>query len=232
MSGVMPDTTSLRLHHYPSNAELTAALYRRVARLSRHCIDTKGQFSMVLAGGSTPQRLYQQLRQLDTEWRCWHIYFGDERVLPAGDPERNDSMADLAWLAHVPIPTNQVHRVQAAISANAAAIAYEASLQQASCLDLVLLGLGEDGHTASLFPGAGATEPDSRLAVGILDAPKPPPQRVSLTARCLSRGEKVWFIVSGEAKRPALQDWLGGVELPAATIRPNAGVDIFTDITL
>ena len=232
MPGVMPDTQSLRLHHYPDNAELTADLYRRIAGLSQHCIDTKGQFSVVLAGGTTPQRLYQQLRQLDTEWRCWHIYYGDERLLPAGDPERNDAMADMAWLAHVPVPANQVHRVQAASSANAAAIAYEATLQQASGLDLVLLGLGEDGHTASLFPGAGTTTPDARLAVGIDDAPKPPPQRVSLTARCLSRGEKVWFIVSGEAKRPALQAWLRGDELPAATIRPNAGVDIFTDITL
>ncbi len=228
----MLDTTRLRIHHYPNNAELIAAIYQRIAGLSQHCIDSKGQFSAVLAGGTTPQRLYQRLRQLETEWRCWHIYFGDERLLPAGDPERNDSMADRAWLAHVPIPTNQVHRVQTATSANAAAIAYEAILRQASCLDLVLLGLGEDGHTASLFPGSRATTADSRLAVGIEDAPKPPPQRVSLTARCLSQGEKVWFVVSGEAKRPALQAWLEGAELPAATIKPNAGVDIFTDITL
>lgn len=229
----MPDSKPLRLHHYRDNAELCADLYQRIASLSRQSIDTRGHFSMVLAGGSTPRRLYQQLRLLDTDWRRWHIYFGDERWLPAGHPERNDSMADSAWLARVPIPADQVHRVKSAVSADAAASAYQAILQQVpDDFDLVLLGLGEDGHTASLFPAAKPVSGDSRLAIAVHNAPKPPPHRVSLTARCLSRSANVWFIVSGEAKRLALQGWLGGAAIPPATIMPKTGVDIFTDIAL
>ncbi len=225
------DQEFLRLHHYADNSELTADLCRRIEALARESIDRKGRFDVVLAGGTTPQRLYQQLRGLDTHWAGWHIYFGDERFLPPGHADRNDTMADAAWLAQVPIPSNQVHRLPAAANVESAADVYDATLRQTAGFDLVLLGLGEDGHTASLFPGDETGIRGPRLAVAIVDAPKPPPQRVSLTARCLSLGANVWFIVSGEAKKAALQAWMAGVALPPARIVPGAGVDIFTDIT-
>lgn len=226
------DGQDLRLHHYPDPGALTADLCRRTAALARQSIDRKGRFDMVLAGGSTPRRLYQQLRGLDTPWCGWHIYFGDERFLPPGHADRNDTMAAAAWLNHVPIPADQVHRLPPSASVESAAGAYDKILRRAPGFDLVLLGLGEDGHTASLFPHHETSVATRRLAIAIDDAPKPPPRRVSLTAPCLSQGANVWFVVTGDGKRPALQAWLGGAALPAAAIQPGAGVDIFTDITV
>ncbi len=231
IAAVSSDNRHLRLHQYPDNSTLTTDLCRRIDALSRESIDSKGRFSVVLAGGTTPRQLYRRLRGLQTTWDRWHIYFGDERFLPRGHADRNDTMADAAWLTHVPIPSHQVHRLPAAAHLESAADDYDKTLQRAPGFDLVLLGLGEDGHTASLFPNDDTGIHGSRLAVAIYHAPKPPPRRVSLTAHCLSLGANVWFIVSGEGKKAALQAWLAGAALPPATITPGAGVDIFTDIT-
>jgi len=211
---------------------LVDALCTRIGELAAQCCARHGRFTLVLAGGTTPQLLYRQLRRLDTDWRCWHIYFGDDRYLPAGDPQRNDSMAAAAWLDHVAIPPAQVHGVPYGGDVHAAAASYAATLAQSPGFDLVLLGLGEDGHTASLFPGDTRAIASAELAVAVTDAPKPPPQRVSLSPRCINRAAAVWFIVTGEAKRRAVQDWLRGVPLPPQSIQPQGGIDLFTDLEL
>jgi 6-phosphogluconolactonase len=231
IAAVNPDNRHLRLHQYADSSALTTDLCRRIDALSRQSIAGKGRFVVVLAGGTTPRQLYQRLRGLDSAWDRWHIYFGDERFLPRGHADRNDTMADAAWLTHVPIPPHQVHRLPAAASVESAANDYDKTLERAPGFDLVLLGLGEDGHTASLFPNDGTGIHSSRLAVAIYNAPKPPPRRVSLTAHCLGLGANVWFIVSGAGKKTALQTWLAGAALPPAAITPATGVDIFTDIT-
>lgn len=221
-----------RVHGYATGELLLDTLCAGVDVLARESLKQRGRFSIILAGGNTPRALYRRLCDLATDWSRWHIYFGDERCLPAGDPERNDTMAADAWLDRVAIPAGQIHRVPAGGDAVAAAAAYSAVLAQAQGFDLALLGLGEDGHTASLFPGDSRIESTAELAIGVTDAPKPPPQRVSLSAACLSSAAAVWFVVSGEAKRPALQAWLDGAPLPPQWIRPRAGVDIFTDVAL
>lgn len=219
-----------RIHRFASQAVLIDALYNRIGALAGDALAARGCFSIILAGGNTPRALYQRLRHLATDWQRWHIYFGDERCLAAGHPDRNDTMAGAAWLDHVAIPAAQVHRVPAGVDAFAAAAQYSQVLAQSPGFDLALLGLGEDGHTASLFPGDRRIETDSTPAIGITDAPKPPPQRVSISAGCLSTAAAVWFIVCGESKRPALEAWLAGAPLPPQWIRPHAGVDVFTDV--
>ena len=218
------------MHYFATNALLVDALYQGIATLATSCLDKGGHFSIVLAGGTTPRQLYQRLRYLPTDWQRWHIYFSDERYLSAGDPARNDSMAAIAWLDHVAIPADHIHRVPTGDNVNTAAASYAAVLQQAPGFDLALLGLGEDGHTASLFPGDLAARHSTELAVAVTTAPKPPPQRVSMSPQCLSMAAAVWFMVSGEGKRQALQAWLAGAPLPLQTIKPQAGIDIFTDI--
>ena len=219
-----------RIHYFATNALLVDALYECIATLAKSCLAQRGHFSIVLAGGTTPRQLYQQLRHLSTDWQRWHIYFGDERYLPSGDPDRNDSMAATAWLDHVAIPADQIHRVATGDNVNTAAASYAVVLQQAPGFDLALLGLGEDGHTASLFPGDLAARNNAELAIAVTNAPKPPPQRVSMSPKCLGMAAAVWFVVSGDSKRQALQDWLAGAQLPPQTIQPAAGIDIFTDI--
>jgi 6-phosphogluconolactonase len=125
-----------------------------------------------------------------------------------------------------------VHRVPVTDSVSTAADAYSLVLERAPRFDLVILGLGEDGHTASLFPGGLEPIDESRKAIAITHAPKPPAARVSITPQRLSDADAVWFLVTGEAKRPALQAWLDGAPLPAASITPAAGVDIYTDLVL
>ena len=219
-----------RLHVYPHVEAMQSDVVSRATSLANECINKRGAFHIVLAGGSTPQAIYRELKEIRTDWNAWHIYFGDERCLPVGDPERNDSMALTAWLAEVPIPLDQILAIPAELGAESGARIYEAVVAKVDCFDLVLLGLGEDGHTASLFPDQLHDQAVSVVAVH--DAPKAPSERISLSAGTLSKGNHVWFLVSGENKRETLSRWQRGAMIPASTIRPESGVDIFTDIDL
>lgn len=190
----------------------------------------RSAFHLVLAGGATPRALYARMAELDTDWRDWHVWFGDERCLPAGHPERNSRMAQDAWLTDSVIPVAQIHPIPSELGAAAAANAYANSLREVEQFDLVLLGLGEDGHTASLFPGQDwGTCPDSPDVLAVTNAPKPPPERVSLSARRLSRARAVLFLVSGADKCDAVAAWRRGEPIPAAAIRPVAGVDVLAE---
>ena len=167
------------------------------------------------------------------DWSRWHVYFGDERCLPVDDTDRNSAMADDAWLDHVPIPREQVHAIPAELGARAAALAYQATLHRVGTFDLVLLGLGEDGHTAGLFPGRDwGNAADAPDALAVFDAPKSPPRRVSLSARRLSRTREALFMVGGESKRHAVAQWRVGADIPARAIRPEAGVDVLVESML
>lgn len=193
----------------------------------------RGQFHIVLAGGNTPRGIYQGLCNAKTDWSAWHIYFGDERCLPPNDPARNSRMAAEVWLDSVPIPSSQVHVIAGELGAAEAAHKYSKTLRTVGDFDLVLLGLGEDGHTASLFPGhEWGTVPGSPDTLAVLDAPKPPSQRVSLSAARLSRARQVIFLVSGKSKRGAVAAWRGGKDIPARAIRPAAGVDVLVQSAL
>ena len=192
-------------------------------------IARRAAFHLVIAGGTTPQPVYRALRAAPTDWRAWHVYFGDERCLPPGDAQSNSALAAAAWLDYVPLPAAQRHAIDCGAGARPAAIDYARVLRSLgdNPFDLVLLGLGEDGHTASLFPGEewGCTA-DSPDVLPVYAAPKPPAQRVTLSAARLSRARQVLFLVRGESKRQALQAWRRGERLPAGAIRPPAGVDV------
>ena len=224
----MSDTQIRRWHIFPDKAELVAALRSLLLQEAAIAIEKKGRFNIVLAGGETPSALYHTLIDAKTEWDAWHIYFGDERSLPQGDQQRNDQMAKTAWLNHVPIPSQQIYNILAELGAEEGAKQYHERLNKTEKFDLVLLGLGEDGHTASLFPsGEVIYETENTLAVA--NAPKPPPERVSLTAQRLSQTNKLFFIVTGSNKQNAVQCWRNEEPIQASQIRPEAGVDIFLD---
>jgi 6-phosphogluconolactonase len=219
-----------------SVADVTAlwrAAVDRIVDAASRAIERRGQFLIVLAGGDTPRSIYGSLCGVDTDWSRWHVYFGDERCLPADDPERNSRMAADVWLDHVAIPRNQIFAIHAERGAQTAARIYSNTLRGVGDFDLVLLGLGEDGHTASLFPGhdRGVAD-DAPDALAVFYAPKLPPQRVSLSANRLSRTRGVLFLVGGESKRDAVTQWRRGADIPARAIRPDAGVDVLAVSTL
>ncbi len=197
----------------------------RVAARASEALAARGVFHIVLSGGNTPRELYMRLATLETDWSRWQIWFGDERCLPGNHVERNSRMAGEVWLDASPIPRAQIHVIPAESGAKIAAQQYAQQLAGVAEFDLVLLGLGEDGHTASLFPGQ--VEQDSAQdAVPVFAAPKPPPERVSLSVRRLSHAREILFLVNGRGKRVAVADWKAGKAIPAALVCPAQGVDV------
>lgn len=220
-------------HSYETTAELERSAVHAILNEADSAIRRHGDFHLVLAGGTTPRRVYAALSQAQADWARWHIYYGDERCLPPTHAERNSRMAHEVWLAHVAIPAANIHAIPAESGAPEAARHYAATLAQVGEFDLVLLGLGEDGHTASLFPGqdAGASI-DAPDVLAVFGAPKPPPERVSLSAHRLSRARRVMFLVTGAGKREAVQAWRNGEPIPAARIAPPQGVEIWSEQAL
>lgn len=225
--------TAVRWHGMIDARALQREALRRVLDAAARAIRARSRFQIVLCGGHTPRPLYHMLRSQPADWLAWHIYLGDERGAPRGDPERNSHMVAEEWLSHVPIPAAQVHMIPAELGVRRAAAAYAEDLQSVGDFDLVLLGLGEDGHTASLFPGHDlGAQLDAPDVLAVFDAPKPPPERVSLSAARLSRALEVMFLIEGESKTAAVAQWRAGKPLPASAIRPAAGIDVLVTSAL
>jgi 6-phosphogluconolactonase len=222
-----------RWHSYPDRTALNVAAAEFILAGAAHAITARGVFHIVLAGGATPREVYGLLRERSTDWSAWRVYFGDERCVPVDDPERNSSMALATLFAHVSVAHEHFYAIPAERGARVAANEYAALLARVPTFDLVLLGLGEDGHTASLFPGMDIGQSaDAPAVLPVFDAPKPPPERVSLSAARLSRTHQALFIVSGASKRAAIQRWRAGVDIPASHVVPAGGVDIILEAAL
>ena len=199
----------------------------RILLAAERAMSVHGGFSIVLAGGGTPESTYRLLVDADTDWSKWRIYFGDERCLPADDAERNSVMAASALFDHVAIPDENMHPIPAELGAEVGAFAYSLLIADAAPFDMVLLGMGEDGHTASLFPGQ--IHSDSELVHAVHDAPKPPPDRISLSRNALSDCSELLILVTGAGKQQAVARWKQGEDLPIASISAHHAVDILLD---
>jgi 6-phosphogluconolactonase len=221
-------SSRVRWHVFADSGALARAAADRTGKLAGAAIAKRDNFRVVLAGGSTPEAVYQRLAGLDTDWSCWRIYFGDERCLPANHAERNSLMAARSWLDRVPIPADNIFPIPAEAGAELAARSYANIVGDALPFDLVLLGVGEDGHTASLFPGQ--TQDSTELVHAVHEAPKPPPDRVSLGLRALNDAEEVIILVTGEGKRDAVARWRAGADLPVAHVHGRHGVDVYIDV--
>jgi 6-phosphogluconolactonase len=220
-------TQSVRWSRFPDAAAVAAEAVRRILQIAETSLDSRGVFRIVLAGGSTPQRVYQLLSTCEADQSHWHLYLGDERCLPVGHPERNSSMIHEAWLKQGQVPPDQVHWIPAESGPVQGADSYEKVVREAIPFDLVLLGMGEDGHTASLFPGH-KQDPD-RLVVSVTGAPKPPPERISLSYGGLANSLNMLVLVTGSGKRSAVTRWREGESLPVACLECAAGVDVLLD---
>jgi 6-phosphogluconolactonase len=211
---------------FPDAEALAVEAVERVVAAVREAIAARGVFRIVLAGGRTPLNVYARLATTQQDWTRWQVYFGDERCLPVDDAGRNDTAAHAALLSRVAIPKGNVHCIPAELNPQEGAARYAALLRSVDSFDLVLLGLGEDGHIASLFPGHPLGGAD---VLAVLGAPKPPAERVSLSAARLSRARQVLFLVTGSDKRAAVSAWRRGQDIPARQITPAGGVDVLLD---
>lgn len=168
--------------------------------------------SVVLTGGSIAIAAYERIESELVDWTAVDFYWGDERFVPAGHADRNDQQARDSFLDRLGVPADNIHAMPAHgcdLSTADAADAYAAELPETP-FDVVLLGVGPDGHVASLFPGFDQVHEKTRRAVEVFDSPKPPPVRISLTFPALNNAESVWFIVSGDGKAEAVAQAIAG----------------------
>ncbi len=220
---------------YPDLESLSQAAAGLFVQQAMKAVAARGRFSVALSGGSTPRRTYELLAQSpfrdQVSWAQVHVFWGDERCVPLEDPRSNARLARQAFLDAVPIPPEQVHAILCHPSPREAAVAYEARLrsffaQQAPCFDLIFLGLGENGHTASLFPHTPVLAERERWAAPVYAAEQDL-YRVTLTPVIINQAAAVAFLVAGAAKAGVLKEVLQGPfdpqRLPAQLVHPGAG---------
>lgn len=227
-----------------SNEALAEAAAQAVADAAEDAVKQTGRFTLALSGGSTPRRLYARLAsppfRSRIDWARLDVFWGDERCVPPDHPDSNYRLADESLLSKVPIPPEQIHRMRGEDSdPERAALDYSQELARVFSLkpgehprlDLVLLGLGADGHTASLFPGSPALNENRRLAVATYAEPIKA-YRLTLTLPVLNAAAQVIFLVSGvekaEVLRAVLQD-RPAPSRPASLVRPERGTLWFVD---
>lgn len=231
------------LHIYPDAPQLTAALAETWVRLAEAAIARQGAFCVALAGGSTPRQLYARLAQAPfcnaVDWSRVHIFFGDERCVPCDHPDSNYRMAHEALLSHVSIPPAQIHPLfdpERTPAQNADA--YTAQLLATLPLDehglpvfdLVLLGMGDDGHTASLFPGTSILQESERIVAAVY-VEKLQAWRVSLTFPVINCARAVAVTVTGAGKAAMLESVFmdSSAHHPIQRVAPRGELHWFVD---
>ena len=212
----------MSVHVYGSSEELAEAAAREFAARAEETIEERGRFAVVLAGGSTPETMYGILARdyMDgIDWSKVYVFFGDARSVPPHHEDSNHKMASEVLLDHVPVAN--VHRIRGELPPEAAAEAYEEELRKffqtedVPQFDLILLGLGADGHTASLFPETPALEVRDRWVVAN-PVPRLNTTRITLTVPVINAARAVYFLVEGEDKAEAVREVLEGDADPRA----------------
>jgi len=222
-------------------ASLAVAAAELIIEGCNQALTAKGVCHLALSGGATPRAVYDLLAQPDylrrLNWKQIQVFWGDERMVPYDHPESNFRMAWERLLSHTPLPSENIHRIRGELDLGSAAAAYDALLREVfggsplevDGFDLLLLGMGVDGHVASLFPGSPALAEAERWAVAVAHDQPPPPllPRVSLTLPAINAARQVLVMVAGEQKAGVLQRVLsgeiGGELLPAQLLKPRSG---------
>jgi len=230
---------------FPDQGSLALSAAAHIIRIGSSAILQRGRFLFVLAGGSTPKSVYSllgspaQSRQLD--WSQVHIFWGDERCVPPDHPDSNYRMAKESLLDSVHLPRQNIHRIPAEMSPELGSNRYQARIRSLfsnsdqlqngfPVFDLILLGIGDDGHTASLFPFSTALHEEHSWVIPVSHQEPPPPlvDRITLTLPVINAAAHVAFLVSGESKAQPLSRVLTNGKksqrpLPAALVQPHSG---------
>ena len=228
-----------QLHVFSDPEALSNGAAEFITTLSRKVIASTGNFSIALSGGTTPQRLYtllgSPLYHEKIDWKQVHIFWADERCVPKDHPESNYKLAFDSFLAHVSISKENIHRIKGEDDPDKAARDYEHDIRlllgatSLPAFDLIILGAGGDGHTASLFPASAALRERERLAVPVyLEAPNL--NRVTLTLPVLNHAVQVLFLVSGKSKKTVVQTIVehgNPQQYPAGLVHPQQGDSIW-----
>ncbi len=222
-------------------AELYVRAAEEIAHIAGESICTHGEFSICLSGGSTPAATYELLAtrfHLSVDWKELQFFWGDERCVPPDNPESNFAMANRTMLSKLALRPEQLHRMRGEDEPRSAAASYEEELRkhfgvgegEFPRFDLILLGLGDNRHTASLFPGDSGIHETQRMAVAV-EVDAEPRKRITLTPPLINNAERVMFLVAGQGKAAAVRDVLEGVRdpdnYPAQIVAPASGETIW-----
>jgi 6-phosphogluconolactonase len=229
----MPSTASLIVEVLPDKSALIERTYEVAVDAISTAIAERDHATLALSGGSTPKPLYEALAQADLPWEKIYVFWGDERYVPESDPQSNARMAKEAWLNQVPIPPENIFPMPTGAGDPAAdAATYEETLKkffqsqpgEFPALDFVLQGMGDDGHTASLFPHTAALAVRDRLVTVGNHNGEP---RITFTVPMINQGRKVVFLAAGESKQNALSQVFSanadGHTYPSKLIQPASG---------
>jgi 6-phosphogluconolactonase len=239
-------TSERRVLVHPDKASLAASVAARFLTKLVDIVDERGEATVVLTGGTMGSAVLEAVRESaardSVDWSHVNVWWGDERWLPAGDPERNDTQADDALLSHLPLDPGRIHRFAASdagLGLDDAALAYAAELVEHAPegaeyprFDITFLGVGPDGHIASLFPERGGIQETLKTVIPVRNSPKPPPERLSLTLPVINSSLRIWLVLAGADKASALGLTLADasvLEVPAAGARGRKRTLFFVD---
>ncbi|KAK7463802.1 suppressor of los1-1 [Stygiomarasmius scandens] len=221
------------LHSFESVDLLVESLAAFVVKAQKEAIDKKGRFTIALSGGSLPKMLKGLINNPAVKWDLWQVFYADERVVPLDDPDSNHLLCTQELFSKVPIPKENIHTIDVSLFDDLEELsdAYEKELirefaqkdaARFPVFDLILLGMGPDGHTASLFPNHPLLAEEDRWVAYIEDSPKPPPKRITLTYPVINHAARVAFVAAGAGKADMLSKVLDHPEegLPSSRVRP------------
>ena len=215
---------------FQSAADIALAAADTIEEHARFAIQQRGEYKLVLAGGGTPVACYQLLAGRPLQYERWKLFYGDERCLPQDDAERNSNIVAATGLTK---KINQHFAIPSELGAEKGAEQYAEIINHQTPFDTVLLGMGEDGHTASLFPGHDWVDADAeQTVIPVHHAPKPPSDRISLTLNALQNCRQMLVLVSGESKREAVGRWRQGDDLPIARVANVEQATVFIEASL
>ncbi|KZT06374.1 6-phosphogluconolactonase [Laetiporus sulphureus 93-53] len=223
------------LYSFSTSKELSDAVAHFIVKAQKESIEKKGRFTVAISGGSLPKQLNALIGKPGLKWDKWQVFYADERVVPLDHPDSNHKLCMDELFSKVPIPLDNIHTIDPSLADDIEELsdAYEQELihefaQKDSArfpiFDLILLGVGPDGHTASLFPGHPLLTEEGSWVAYIEDSPKPPPKRITLTYPVINHAARVAFVASGAGKADILKTVLDKPEegLPASRVRPAA----------
>ncbi|KAI0786013.1 6-phosphogluconolactonase [Abortiporus biennis] len=228
------------LYSFSNPEELVDALSHFIVKAQKEAVEKRGKFTVAISGGSLPQFLNGLIGKPGVKWDKWQVFYADERVVPLDHPDSNHKLCMDKLFSKVPIPPDNIHAIDYSLKDDLEDLsdAYEKELihefankdsARFPIFDLILLGVGPDGHTASLFPNHPLLSEEDRWVAYIEDSPKEPPQRITLTYPVINHASRVAFVATGAGKADTLKTVLDEPEagLPASRVRPITPGQVF-----
>jgi len=238
----MPHTSSPpTVYSFPTGAELVGALADFIFEAQQKALGKNGRFTIALSGGSLPKQLAGLIEKPEIKWDKWQVFYADERAVDLEDPDSNHKLCMDVLFSKVNIPPENIHTIDSTLLGDPKELAesYESKLIKEFAakdsvrfpvFDLILLGLGPDGHTASLFPNHELLAGGDQWVAYLEDSPKPPPKRITLTLPVINHAMAVVFVATGESKQDVLAEIMDDPaknSLPASRVRPANNGQLF-----